>query len=52
MKPVFERLSELSIQPEGDAEFATRPASSDLVDRVKRQAAEILRDTDKGNNHG
>ncbi len=52
MKPVFERLSELGIQPEGDADFAPPPVPSDLVDRVKRRAAEILRDMHKVNNNG
>ena len=44
MKPVFETLSELGIQPEGDAEFSLPPTPSDLVDRVKRRATEILRE--------
>lgn len=49
MKPVFERLSDLGIQPELVAE-ASPPIISDLVDRVKRRAAEILRDMVKVNN--
>jgi very-short-patch-repair endonuclease len=48
MKPVFETLSELGIQPEGDAEFSCPPTPSDLVDRVKRRASEILREMEKG----
>jgi very-short-patch-repair endonuclease len=52
MKPVFERLSELGIQPEGAAEFSTPSVTSDLADRVKRRAAEILHERDKVNNHG
>jgi len=44
MKPVFERLSELGIRPERDTESSTPPVTSDLVDRVKRRAAEILRE--------
>ena len=48
MKPVFETLSELGIQPEGDAEFSCTPTPSDLVDRVKRRASEILREMEKG----
>jgi very-short-patch-repair endonuclease len=47
MKPVFERLSELGIQPERDSEFSTPPVTSDLVDRVKRRAAEILRERER-----
>ena len=47
MKPVFETLSEIGILPEGDAEFSTTPTASDLIDRVKRRAAEILRETDE-----
>src|SRR5260370_3095729 len=43
MKPVFETLSEIGILPERDEEFSTMAHStSDLVDRVKRRAAEIL----------
>ena len=48
MKPVFETLSELGIQPEGDAEFPCFPTPSDLVLRVIRRAAEILRGMEKG----
>jgi very-short-patch-repair endonuclease len=48
MKPVFETLLELGIQPEGDAEFSCSPTASDLVDRVKRRASEILREMEKG----
>jgi len=44
MKPVFERLSQLGIGPEGDSEFSAPPAANDLVDRVKRRAADILRE--------
>ena len=47
MKPVFETLSELGIQPEGDAEFSCSPTPGDLVDRVKRRASEILREMEK-----
>jgi very-short-patch-repair endonuclease len=51
MKPVFETLLELGIQPEGDAEFSLPPAPSDLVDRVKRRATEILHEMDKATQH-
>lgn len=45
LKPVFETLSEMGILPEGEAECPPAP-SSDLVDRVKRRSAEILRGMD------
>jgi very-short-patch-repair endonuclease len=48
MKPVFETLSKLGIQPEGDAEFSGSPPPSELVERVKRRASEILREMEKG----
>lgn len=48
MKPVFETLSELGIQPEGDAAFSCSHTPSDLVDRVKRRASETLREMEKG----
>jgi very-short-patch-repair endonuclease len=48
MKPVFETLSDLGILPEGDAEFSVAArANNDLVDRVKRRAAQILREMDE-----
>jgi very-short-patch-repair endonuclease len=48
IKPVFERLSDLGILPERDAEFSMNARlNSDLVDRVKRRAAEILREIDE-----
>jgi very-short-patch-repair endonuclease/DNA polymerase III delta prime subunit len=48
MKPVFETLSEFGILPEREVEFPKRASTtSDLVDRVKRRAAEILREMDE-----
>ena len=52
MNPVFERLSELDIQPERGSEFSTPSASSDLVDRVRRRTADILREMPDANNCG
>jgi len=52
MKPVFETLSEIGILPERDVEFSTTPTATDLVDRVKRRAAEILREMDRPSQNG
>jgi len=43
MKHVFETLSELGIPPEGNTDFTEQAATtSNLVDRVRRRASEIL----------
>jgi len=42
MAPVFEKLSKLEIAPEGQPENAVSPVSSELLDRVKRRANEIV----------
>ena len=48
MRPVLETLSEIGIFPERDIEFSTAPpTASDLVDRVKRHATEILCEMDE-----
>lgn len=45
MKPVFETLSNLGIVPDRDTEAAAPNATgTELMDRIKRRAAEILRD--------
>ena len=47
MKPVFQALSERGILPESTVEPTARTQSgTDLVDRVKRRAAEILQEMD------
>jgi very-short-patch-repair endonuclease len=47
MKPLFETLGDVGIAPEGHADVAA-PVSSggDLVERVKRRAADILQERD------
>lgn len=42
MKTVFQTLSDLGIGPDADFVPPPEPSSSDLLDRVKRRAAEIL----------
>ena len=51
MLPVFARLADLGIQPDRGSEFSPPAVTSDVLDRVKRRAAEILLDMNKVNNH-
>jgi hypothetical protein len=47
MRPVFEALGDVGIAPEGHTEVAVPlPPADELVERVKRRAADILRARD------
>jgi very-short-patch-repair endonuclease len=53
MKPVFQALSERGILPENTVEPTVRTESgTDLVDRVKRRAGEILQEMDRRTEDG